>query len=356
VSADRDATGIGEMRGRPREAMQGGVTMNEKFQALQVFEEQGKCVARVTELSVGDLCEGEVVIKTACSSVNYKDALAVTGAGKVMRRFPCVAGIDLAGNVVSSTDARFKAGDAVIATSYDLGVSHDGGFAQYARVKADWVVPLPSGLTLFEAMALGTAGYTAGLAVTLAEQNQLAPGRGKVLVNGATGGVGSLCVDMLSKLAYSVTALTGKGGEAAYLERLGATEVLDRGKLEMGSRPLEKTLWAGAFDSVGGEQLAWLTRTMQPGGVIASFGNAGGIELKTTVLPFILRGVRLIGVDSAYTPMALRRKVWERLSTDLKPRHFDAIAHTISLADVPAYCARMLQGQIRGRAVVALGD
>lgn len=328
--------------------------MSDKFAALRIYEEGGKSSGRIEEIEVSDLDAGEVVLQVAYSSVNYKDALAVTGAAKVIRRFPCVAGIDSAGTVISSTDARFKAGDAVIATSYDIGVSHDGGLARQARVKADWVVPLPAGLTLFEAMALGTAGFTAGLAIELAEKNDLTPKSGKVLINGATGGVASLCIDMLSRLGYSVTALTGKAAESAYLKSLGAAEVLDRTTLDMGTRPLEKTLWAGAFDSVGGEQLGWLTRTMQVGGVIASFGNAGGIEFKTNVLPFILRGVRLIGVDTGYTPMPLRQKVWGRLATDLKPRHLDAIATTISLAEVPEYCSRMVKGQIRGRAVVAL--
>lgn len=328
--------------------------MSDSFPALRIFDENGKSTARVADVSLNDLDAGEVVIEVAYSSVNYKDALAITGAGKVIRRYPCVAGIDSAGTVASSTDPRFKPGDAVIATSYDMGVSHDGGLARYARVKADWVVPLPAGLSLYEAMALGTAGFTAGLAIELAERNELAPKAGKVLVNGATGGVASLCIDMLSRLGYAVAALTGKAAERAYLEKLGASEVLDRTTLEMGTRPLEKTLWAGAFDSVGGEQLSWLTRTMQQGGVIASFGNAGGIELKTNVLPFILRGVRLIGVDTGYTPMPLRQKVWGRLATDLKPRHLESISHSIALSEVPDYCARMLKGQIRGRAVVAL--
>jgi len=329
--------------------------MSDKFAALRIREENGKSSGKIEEVALSDLDAGEVVIEVAYSSVNYKDALAITGAGKVMRRYPCIAGIDSAGTVVSSTDARFKAGDAVIATSYDIGVSHDGGLARQARVKADWVVPLPKGLSLFEAMTLGTAGFTAALAIELAEKNDLAPKSGKVLVNGATGGVASLCIDMLSRLGYSVTALTGKAAESEYLKSLGAAEILDRTTLEMGTRPLEKTLWAGAFDSVGGEQLGWLTRTMQAGGVIASFGNAGGIELKTNVLPFILRGVRLIGVDTGYTPMPLRQKVWGRLATDLKPRHLDTIAHTIALSEVPDYCARMLKGQIRGRAVVKMG-
>jgi len=326
--------------------------MADDFPALRVHSEDGKTVARVERCRVDDLAPGEVVIRTAFSSVNYKDALAITGAGKVIRRFPLVAGIDGAGTVLESTDARFHPGDQVIATSYDLGVAHDGGLAGCMRVKADWVVPLPSGLTLFEAMALGTAGYTAGLAIELAERNELAPAAGKVLVNGATGGVASLCIDMLSRSGYRVTAITGKAGEEDYLRGLGAADVIARENLEMGTRPLEKPLWAGAFDSVGGEQLGWLTRTMQQNGVIASFGNAGGIELRTTVLPFILRGVRLIGVDSAYTEMGLRRRIWERLASDLKPRHLERVALRIPLDAVPEYCTRMLAGKIRGRAVV----
>ena len=235
-----------------------------------------------------------------------------------------------------------------------MGVAHDGGYSQCCRVRADWVVPLPAGLSLFEAMALGTAGYTAGLAVELLEKNGLAPGNGKVLVNGATGGVATLAIDMLARQGYEIVAVTGKEAEADFLKSLGAREVLQRQSIDYGTRPLEKPLWAAAFDSVGGDQLAWLTRTMQPHGLIASFGNAGGIKLETTVLPFILRGVRLIGVDSAYTPMPIRSKVWQRLATDLKPRHLDAIAHTIHLEDLPAQFDALLRGAARGRAVVEI--
>jgi acrylyl-CoA reductase (NADPH) len=328
-----------------------------KFQAFRVFEENGKIAGRAVEMDLDELAPGEVVFKTAYSSVNFKDALAGTGTGgKIIRKYPLVGGIDSAGVVVSSSDARFKAGDEVICTSYDFGVAHDGGYAGYCRAPADWIVPLPAGLTLFEAMALGTAGYTAGLAMELLELNGMAPGKGKVAVNGATGGVASLAIAMLAKLNFQVTAITGKDAEHGFLKKLGAAEVLPRDKLEMGTRPLEKTLWAAAFDSVGGEQLGWLTRTMQQAGLIASFGNAGGIELKTTVLPFILRGVRLIGVDSAATPMPLRRKVWGRLASDLKPPRLDEIAHSITLDDLPGYFERMLKGQIRGRAVVELGN
>ena len=327
----------------------------EKFRAYRVFNENDRVAGRVVQLGLEELSAGEVVFRTACSSVNYKDALAATGTGgKIIRKFPLVAGIDAAGTVVSSTDRRFKAGDEVICTSYDFGVSHDGGYSEICRVPAAWVVPLPKGLTLREAMTLGVAGYTAGLAVELLELNGMAPANGKVLVNGATGGVATLAIDMLAKLGYHVVAITGKEAEHDFLKRLGAQQVLSRHKLEMGMRPLEKSLWAAAFDSVGGEQLAWLTRTMQEGGLIASFGNAGGIEFKTTVLPFILRGVRLIGVNSGDTPMPLRRKIWDRLAGDLKPRHLQDIASTITLDDLPAYFERMLKGQIRGRAVVKL--
>ena len=324
------------------------------FKSLRVFDESGKITPRVVEVRLDELSAGEVVLQTAYSSVNYKDALAATGAGKVIRKFPRIAGIDSTGTVISSADARFKAGDEVICTSYEFGVGHDGGYSQVCRVPADWVVPLPKGLSLFDAAALGVAGYTAGLAMELLELNGMTPASGKVLVNGATGGVATLAIDMLARLGYHVVAVTGKDAEHAYLQLLGAKEVMARDKLDLGARPLEKALWAAAFDSVGGDQLAWLTRTMQPDGLIASFGNAGGIEFKTTVLPFILRGVRLIGVNSGETPMPLRRKVWGRLATDLKPRHLGEIAHIIKLEDLPGYFERMLKGQIRGRAVVKL--
>jgi len=328
----------------------------EHCKAYRIFNENNKIVGRITEVPTAGIGRGEVVFQNAFSSVNYKDALAATGfGGKIIRNYPLIGGIDAAGTVLSSSDDRFKAGDEVICTSYDMGVAHDGGYAGICRVPADWVVPLPKGLSLFEAMALGTAGYTAGLAVELLELNGMAPNQGKVLVNGATGGVASLAIDMLAAKGYAVTAVTGKAAaEQDYLRQLGAAEILDRKTIDFGTRPLEKPLWAAAFDSVGGEHLGWLTRTMQPHGVIASFGNAGGIELKATVLPFILRGVRLIGVDSAATPMALRRRVWGRLATDLKPRHLTNIAHTISLGELPGYFERMLKGDIRGRAVVRI--
>jgi NADPH2:quinone reductase len=323
------------------------------FKAFRIHNENDKIAGRIEDVNLDDLKPGEVVFRNAWSSVNYKDALAGTGTGgKIIRSYPLVGGIDAAGTVITSADARFKPGDDVICTSYDVGVAHDGGYAEVCRVPADWVVPLPKGLTLHEAMALGTAGYTAGLAVELLELNGLAPANGKVLVNGATGGVATLAIDMLARKGYDVTAVTGKDKEHAFLKELGAREVLARSGVDPGKRPLEKSLWAAAFDSVGGEQLAWLTRTMHNEGLIAAFGNAGGIELHTTVLPFILRGVRLIGVNSATTPMALRRKVWERLASDLKPRNLERIAYTIGLEDLPAQFEKLLKGQARGRAVV----
>ena len=326
------------------------------FRAYRIFEENGKSAGRFVDLSIDDLALGEVVIQTNYSSVNFKDALAATGTGKVIRRFPCVGGIDVSGVVSSSSDARFKAGDKVLVTGYDLGVAHDGGYAEYVRVPADWVVPLPIGLTLFEAMALGTAGFTAALAIHRLEQNELSPDKGKVIVTGATGGVGSLAINMLSQLGYHVVAVTGKDSEHEFLKSIGANEILPRSSIDLTSkRPLDKAMWAGALDSVGGETLAWLARTMQNEGGIASFGNAAGVELHTTVFPFILRGVKLLGVDSAATTMPLRKQLWQRLATDLRPQAFDLIAHSTSFAQLPEVFPKMLRGETRGRTVVEIG-
>jgi len=324
------------------------------FRAYRIFQEGGISVGRFVELTLDDLDSGEVVIRTHYSSVNYKDALAATGAGKVIRRFPCIGGVDASGIVESSSDERFKPGDEVIVTGYEMGVSHDGGFSEFVRVPADWVVPLPQGLSLFDAMILGTAGFTAGLSIHRLEQNELAPEKGKVIVTGATGGVGSLAIQMLSKLGYHVVALTGKETEHEYLKTLGASEILSRKELQMGTHPLEKARWAGALDAVGGETLAWLTRTMQQSGVIASFGNTGGMELRTTVMPFILRGVRLIGIDSAATVMALRRKIWQRLATDIYPSKLSQTVHREPFSRLSEVFPLMLQGRARGRTVVEI--
>lgn len=327
--------------------------MNPLFRAYRIFEEDGESAGRFVTLSLDDLDPGEVVIRTHYSGVNYKDALAATGAGKVVRRFPCVGGVDVSGVVESSQDARFKVGDEVLVTGYDMGVAHDGGFAEYVRVPADWVVPLPSGLSLFDVMALGTAGFAAALSIHRLEQNELRPENGKVIVTGATGGVGSLAVRMLSQLGYRVVALTGKTSEHEYLRSLGASEILLRSEIDLtGKRPMEKAMWAGALDAVGGDTLAWLTRTMQQNGAIASFGNAGGVELHTSIFPFILRGVKLLGVDSAATAMPLRKKLWQRMAGDLRIHQLDRIAHRIKFEELPEACATLIRGAAHGRAVV----
>lgn len=329
--------------------------MNARFRAYRIFAENGKSAGRFVELTLDDLDSGEVVIRNVYSSVNYKDALAATGSGKVVRRFPCVGGVDAAGVVESSLDERFKPGDAVIVTGYGMGVDHDGGFAERVRVPADWVVPLPQGLSLFEAMALGTAGFTAALALRRLEQNELSPEKGKVIVTGATGGVGSLAVRMLAQLGYHVVAMTGKDSEHEYLKALGASEILPRSAVDFNSKhPLESAQWAGALDAVGGSTLAWLTRSMRQDGVIASFGNAGGAELHTTVYPFILRGVRLIGIDSAATAMPLREQIWRDLASRLRLRNPALVARSIPFLQIPTAFEQLISGRSRGRIVVEL--
>lgn len=330
----------------------------EHFKAFRVYNDNGKIQGRVETLDLETLSPGEVVVRSAYSSVNYKDALGATGAGKILRHFPMVAGVDVAGKVVSSSDARFKPGDAVLVTGCGFGEEHDGGYSEYVRLPADWVVPLPKGLTLRQAMSLGTAGFTAALCVHRLETNGLKPQDGPVVITGATGGVGSVAIDILSKLGYQLTAVTGKESEHAYLQELGATEILDRKKIDLGSRPLEKALWGGAIDNVGGDMLAWLTRTVKPWGGIAAVGLPGGIELHTTVMPFILRGISLLGINSAGCPMPLRRKLWERLATDLRPRHLDRIASkTVTLEELPGAFDTILKGRIRGRTLVKIhGD
>jgi acrylyl-CoA reductase (NADPH) len=322
------------------------------FSAYRVFNEDGTISGRIVQMSIDELSGGDVVIKGEFSSVNYKDALAATGAGKIMRQFPLIGGIDAAGTVESSTDPRFRPGDPVLVTGYDLGVSHDGGYAARVRVPADWVVPVPAGLSLFDAMAIGTAGFTAALSIVDMERNGLAPSNGPVIVTGATGGVGSIAVQCLAARGYDVTALTGKPQEAPYLRSLGATTVLARDTLQMGTRPLEKATWAGAVDAVGGSTLAWLTRTMMHNGCIASSGLTGGTDLHTTVQPFILRGVKLLGIDSSMCPMRARLDVWRRLATDLKPARLLEAAQEISFQDLPSAFDALLKGQARGRYVV----
>ena len=310
--------------------------------------------ARLVELGIDDLDPGEVLIRNSHSSVNYKDALAATGTGRIVRRFPVIGGIDVAGTVVTSGDTRFREGEAVLVTGYGMGVEHDGGYAEYSRVPAEWVVPLPQGMSTADAMAIGTAGFTAALAIMRMEQNGLKPANGPVVVTGASGGVGSVAVDLLAGLGYEVTAISGKDDQHEYLRHLGASQVLSRHTLDMGKKPLEKTIWAGAVDPVGGETLAWLTRTMKQHGTIASCGLTAGIDLNTTVMPFILRGVSLLGIDSVQCPMELRHRVWERLSSDMRPRHLKEMTRTIHFEQLPETFDALLKGAVKGRVVVEI--
>lgn len=327
------------------------------FKAFVIDQDENrKVVSGMRTLSEEELDAGEVTIRVHYSSINYKDALAATGAGRIIRRFPCVGGIDLCGEVVASTDARFKPGDEVIATSFDIGVAHHGGYAEYARVPAGWVVALPAGLDLFEAMALGTAGFTAALGIVRMEDNGLAPANGPVVVTGATGGVGGLAIDMLAQLGYHVVALTGKETEGDYLKMLGAAEILLRSSIDFDKvRPLEAARWAGAVDNVGGQILHWVLATMKQAGTVASIGNAASFDITTTVFPFILRGVSLLGIDSGYMSFPARQRVWERLATDLKPRHLAAITRTIGFDDLPGAFDDFIHGRVKGRTVVRIG-
>ncbi len=324
------------------------------FSALRVYEQDAGVRAAIETISIDDLSAGEVVVRVAWSSLNYKDALAITGRGRILRGSPRIPGVDLAGHVVASGDARLKPGDAVVATGYELGMSHDGGLAEYARLPADWVVPLPAGLSLHKSMMLGTAGFTAGLAISRLEQLDLAPANGPVVVTGASGGVSMVVIDQLAQLGYEVVAITSKPDQVEPLRALGASEVLLRDQVEMGRKPMEKARFAAAFDSVGGETLAWLTRVMQQRGLIAAYGNASGTDLVTTVFPFILRGVALVGIDSAATAMPQRMRVWQRLAADLRPRHLASMSQEISLDGVVGACEAIVAGRHSGRSVVRL--
>jgi alcohol dehydrogenase len=304
-------------------------------------------------LSIDDLDAGDVVIRTKYSTINYKDALSYGGAGKIMRKFPTVAGIDMAGTVESSNDPRWKRGDKVIVTGYDLGVSHDGGYSEYCRVPADWIVRRPESMTAFDAMTLGTAGFTAALAIHLMQLNGLVPENGPVAVTGATGGVGSVAIEILAKQGYDVVAITGKARESDYLRRIGARDVMLRSSLELGAiRPLEKATWAGAVDNLGGDLLAWLLATSKIAGTVAAVGLAADMKLNTTVAPFILRGVRLLGTDSANTPMSLRQTLWNKLAVEWRPDRVHDEVRTIDFDELPTHFDAYLKGMVRGRTVV----
>lgn len=323
------------------------------FNAYVISRDEGHVNAAFTTMDIASLDAGEVLVRVAYASINFKDALAATGKAPIIRRYPCIGGIDASGIVEQSTSPRFQPGDRVIVHSHGFGVSHHGGYAGMARAPADWVNRIPEGMDLLEASTIGVAGYTAALAVELMEHNGLVPSRGKVLVNGASGGVASIAIDMLSQLGFHVVATTRKMQEQDYLLGLGATEVIDSRAMVVGNKPLESALWQGAVDSLGGEALAGLTRTMQRDGVIASLGNAMDIHFSTTVMPFILRGVRLIGVNSDNEP-PLREHLWQRLGSDLRPRHLARIAQVHAFDELPALMREVAGGRIKGRTVIAI--
>ncbi len=326
-----------------------------KFRAYRIDNDDGNITAGFKELSIDDLTEGDVVIKVSHSTINYKDALAATGAGRILRRYPLNGGIDLAGEVVSSDDVDLQPGDKVLVNGCGLSETVDGGYSEYARVGSKSIVPVPAGMSPAQAMQIGTAGYTAALAIHRMEQNGQLPSSGPIAVTGATGGVGSLAIDMLDSRGYEVVAVTGKASGEEYLKSIGARRILSRGEIDFGKRPLEKAEWAGAIDNLGGDYLAWLTRTTRYGGNIASIGLAASHELHTTVMPFILRAVCLLGINSVDTPRDLRLAVWSRIGSDLMPRHLDTIApRTIGFDELPDAFQAYLDGTVTGRIVVEI--
>jgi acrylyl-CoA reductase (NADPH) len=325
------------------------------FRAYRIDERDGRIVAGFTTLSIDDLSAGDVVIKVSHSTINYKDALAATGVGKILRTYPLTGGIDLAGSVVSSKDERFAKGDAVLVNGCGLSETCDGGYAEYARIAGDSIVPIPDGMDAAAAMQIGTAGYTAALAIHRMEQNDQSPDGGPIVVTGATGGVGSIAVDMLDGRGYEVVAVTGKAEQIDYLKRIGAREILIRDEIDLGKRPLEKAQWGGAIDNLGGDYLTWLTRTVKYGGNIASIGLAASHELNTTVMPFILRAVCLLGINSVDTPRELRLHVWDRIGKDLKPRHLaTSCGRTIGFDELPDAFQAYIDGTVSGRTVVEI--
>lgn len=329
------------------------------FRAYRIDQNAAKTpdvpCGRFVDMDETALDHGDVLIRVGYSSVNYKDALAATGRRRVVRRLPCVGGIDLSGTVVSSAAPRFAPGMVVMATGYELGVAHHGGYAEYALLPGGWVFPVPASLGPRDAMAIGTAGLTAAMAITRLEESGLRPERGPVLVSGASGGVGSLAIDMLAGRGYEVFALTGKPQQQEYLLGLGASRVMLRPEIEpSGSGALEKGLWAGAIDVLGGTVLAWMLAGTKPGGAVASIGDCEASSLEVGLLPFIMRGVSLIGVDSVYAGFSVREKAWVRLANDLRPRHLERIARVIGFDDLPGAFEDLIEARICGRTVVRI--
>ena len=330
------------------------MTIPTSFTAFRIHNDADGYRSGLEQIALDDLAPGEVVIKTAFSSINFKDALAGTGEGKILRRFPLVGGIDVAGHVVASTDAKFKEGDAVLVTGCGLSETRDGGYGEYARLESKWVIPLPTGLSLRESMILGTAGFTAALALLRMTENRQTPDLGPLAVTGATGGVGSLAVDIFSRAGFEVHAISGKPEHADYLKEIGATQVLGRDALAT-TRPMESARFGGGLDNVGGPMLASLLAQTTPYGNVASAGLAATADLDTTVMPFIIRGVSLLGVASAGTARDIREQVWQRLADDWKPRHLDRICmREVGLQQLPEVFPTMLAGGSLGRTLVVI--
>ncbi|SMN11048.1 Alcohol dehydrogenase [uncultured Candidatus Thioglobus sp.] len=327
------------------------------FKVLRVYRENEANQSRVESSTIDALSAGDIVIKVTHSSVNYKDALAITGAGNILRQFPLIAGIDAAGYVVSSPDKTLQEGDAVIVTGHEFGTNHDGGYAEYARIPVQWVVPLPNGMSPQTAMSIGTAGFTVALCVQRLEDNFQRPEYGPFIVTGASGGVGSLAIDILSKLGYEVVAVSRKPQVHDRLLGFGAHAVLDRNTIDLSGTVLERGQWGGGIDNVGGDMLAWLTRTTRAWGNIISVGMAEKTHLNTTVMPFILRGISILGVSSAGCPIQMRHALWKRLATDLAPRYLDEIVtQVIALEDIKEYAEALIAGTVIGRAVVRISE
>jgi acrylyl-CoA reductase (NADPH) len=323
------------------------------FRAYRIHRTDGRITPRFDEVTLDDLTAGDVVVRVSYSDINYKDALAATGTAPILRKYPLAGGIDLAGEVVSSADPRYAAGQKVLVTGCGLSETQDGGYSEYARLQGDWVIPLPPGITELDGMKIGTAGFTAALAIHRMEHNGLTPSKGPVVVTGATGGVGSLAINMLAGRGYEVAAVSGKPEADAYLRELGAAKILRRQSLDLGTKPMEAVQWAGAIDNVGGELLTWLTRTVDFWGSIASIGLAGGHELHTTVMPFILRGVNLLGINSSATLRDMRLVVWDRIATDLRPTKLDRICDkVVAFDELPDQFDDYIKGRVIGRVVV----
>jgi acrylyl-CoA reductase (NADPH) len=328
--------------------------MKDRFKAVMVRKDADKQTVEDVEIGLNDLMDGDVVVAVSHSTVNYKDGLVLTGRAPVVRKFPMIAGIDLAGTVETSSHPQFKPGDKVILNGYGLSETHFGGYAEYARVKGDWLVPLPQAFTPAEAMAIGTAGYTAMLCVLALEDAGVTPDKGSIVVTGAAGGVGSVAISLLAKLGYQVTASTGRTEEEGYLKSLGATEIIPRTELSGDPRPLAKERWAGGVDSVGSKTLANVIASLRYGGAVAACGLAAGMDLPTSVAPFILRNVSLLGVDSVQMPKPRRLQAWERLARDLDVSKLAAITQTIPVSGVRKAADDILAGRVRGRLVVQI--